>query len=51
MFAVYNEGLLEALTYGTRKARVTPSTIELRLLNSEGLNNYGNRGTTEDIDS
>jgi hypothetical protein len=30
---------------------VTQSTIKLRLLNSEGLNNHDNRGTIEVIDS
>jgi hypothetical protein len=35
--AAHCEGLLKPLRYGTRKPRVTRSTIELRLLNNEGL--------------
>jgi hypothetical protein len=45
----YCDGLLKALRYGTRKARVTPSTIQLRLGSSEGLNNHYNGGTIEDV--
>jgi hypothetical protein len=41
--------LLKALRYGTRKPRVTRSTIELQLLSSEGLNNHDNRGIIEDV--
>lgn len=45
----YCDGLLKALTYGSRKLRVTRSTIELRLLSSEALNNDDNRKTIEDV--
>jgi hypothetical protein len=51
LFSLYCDGLLKELKYGTRKTRVTRSTIELRLLSSEGLNKHDNRGTVEDIDS
>jgi hypothetical protein len=47
----YCDGLLKTLRYGTRKPRVTRSTIELRLLSSEGLSNHDNRKTVEDIDA
>jgi hypothetical protein len=43
--------LFKALRYGTRKTGVRRSTIELRLLSSEGLNNQDNRGTIVDSDS
>jgi hypothetical protein len=43
----YCDGLLKALRYGTRKPRITRSTIELRLFSNKGLNNHDNRGTTE----
>jgi hypothetical protein len=45
----YCDGLLEALKYGTRKSRVTRSTIEIRLLSNEVVNNDNKRGTTEDL--
>jgi hypothetical protein len=45
----YCDGLLKALRYGTSKARVTRSTIELQLLSSEGLNNHNKKGNIEDV--
>jgi hypothetical protein len=41
----YCDGLLKA----TRETRVMPSTTELWLISSEGLNNHDKRGTTEDV--
>jgi hypothetical protein len=40
---MYCDRLLKALRYGTRKTHVIWSTVELRLLNSEGLNNHDDR--------
>jgi hypothetical protein len=47
----YCDRLLKALRHGTRKTRVTRSTIELQLLSNEGVNNHDNRGSIEDMGS
>jgi hypothetical protein len=46
---MYCNGLLKALSCGTRKSRVTRSTTELQLLCIEGLNNHDNRGNIGDV--
>lgn len=45
----YCDGLLKALSYGTRKTCVMWSITEFRLLSSQGLDNHDNRGTIKDI--